>query len=286
MTSQIKNKVLCDSTGSMVAESGSGMSSMSLSSIDWKPRMLDPSNPRPPVKLASSSSPRGRLKCCHVPGRSMNLTSTTSTPSALARSITSRGLVFLPAFVSIAMNTLLNLPEPWKFDGPRRHRRNRRAGAITWGSDESVALLYVCTARQEIFAAPLCRAFCTSRAPTLCREDTFRAVHGHRQASVGVRQVAALRLLDKTSTKFTEGRSSAYVSRRTSSCTRLAQLGRYGLAAHRGHAGRNPERSGPGDPVRRADEAQMVAQLRPHGPLRIRDDTIGLDALELQHELR
>src|SRR6266851_2637438 len=71
MTSQIKNKVLCDSTGSMVAESGSGMSSMSLSSIDW--------------------------------------TSTTSTPSALARSITSRGLVFLPAFVSTAINTLQNL---------------------------------------------------------------------------------------------------------------------------------------------------------------------------------
>ncbi len=90
----------------MVAESGSGMSSMSLSSIAWNPRMLDPSNPRPSVKLSTSSSPTGRLKCCHVPGRSMNRTSTTSTPSAFARSITSRGLVLLPDFVCIAMNTL------------------------------------------------------------------------------------------------------------------------------------------------------------------------------------
>src|SRR6185312_6488612 len=45
-------------------------------------------------------------KCCHVPGRSTNRTSTTSTPSAFARSSTSRGEVLLPAFVSIAMYTL------------------------------------------------------------------------------------------------------------------------------------------------------------------------------------
>src|ERR1700674_5374268 len=71
--------------------------------------MLDPSNPRPSVKLSTSNSPSGRLKCCHVPGRSMKRTSTTSTPSAFARSITSRGLVLLPDFVSIAIYTLLNL---------------------------------------------------------------------------------------------------------------------------------------------------------------------------------
>src|SRR5712692_2515019 len=152
MTSQIKNKVLCDSTGSMVAESGSGMRSMSLSSIDWKPRMLDPSNPRPPVKLSSSSSPSGRLKCCHVPGRSMNRTSTTSTPSAFARSITSRGLVLLPTFVSIAMYTLLSVGN-LGFDGSHRHRRNDKGGAITWWSDESGALLYVWIARHEVFAS-------------------------------------------------------------------------------------------------------------------------------------
>src|SRR5450759_3275878 len=70
--------------------------------------MLEPSNPRPSRKLSSSSWPSGRLKCCQVPGRSMKRTSTTSTPSALARSITSRGLVLLPNFVSIAIYTLLN----------------------------------------------------------------------------------------------------------------------------------------------------------------------------------
>src|SRR5437899_10473448 len=82
------------------------MSSMSLSSIDWKPRMLEPSNPSPSLKLSISSSPRGRLKCCHVPGRSTKRTSTTSTPSACARSSPSRGLVLPAAFVSTAMNTL------------------------------------------------------------------------------------------------------------------------------------------------------------------------------------
>src|SRR5450759_5863105 len=108
MTSQIRKSVLCERHGSMVAESGSGMRSMSLSSIAWKPRMLEPSNPRPSLKLSTSSSPSGKLKCCHVPGRSMKRTSTTSTPSAFARSITSRGLVLLPDFVSIAIYTLLN----------------------------------------------------------------------------------------------------------------------------------------------------------------------------------
>src|SRR3989440_5181467 len=105
-TSQIRKSVLCERTGSIVAESGSGMRSMSLSSIDWNPRMLEPSNPSPSLKLSTSSSPNGRLKCCHVPGRSTNRTSTTSTPSAFARSSTSRGLVLPADFVSTAMNTL------------------------------------------------------------------------------------------------------------------------------------------------------------------------------------
>src|SRR5437879_2754015 len=82
------------------------MRSMSLSSIDWNPRMLEPSNPSPSLKLSTSNSPNGRLKCCHVPGRSTKRTSTTSTPSAFARSSTSRGLVLPADFVSTAMNTL------------------------------------------------------------------------------------------------------------------------------------------------------------------------------------
>ncbi len=105
-TSQIRKSVLWDRTGSIVAESGSGIRSMSLSLIVWKPRMLEPSNPRPSLKLSTSSSPSGRLKCCQVPGRSMKRTSTTSTPSAFARSKTSRGLVLLTDFVSTAIYTL------------------------------------------------------------------------------------------------------------------------------------------------------------------------------------
>src|SRR5947207_1600994 len=114
-TSQIRKSVLYERTGSIVAESGSGMSSMSLSSIAWKPRMLEPSNPSPSLKLSTSSSPSGRLKCCQVPGRSMNRTSTTSTPSALARSNTSRGLVLLTDFVCTDIDTLHEKPG---FDGP------------------------------------------------------------------------------------------------------------------------------------------------------------------------
>src|SRR3989442_3210486 len=99
------------------------MSSMSLSSMDWNPGMLAPSNPSPSAKLPSSSSPSGRLKCCQVPGRSTKRTSTTSTPSALARSSTSRGLVLLPDLVTIAMNT-----PSWilgfGFDGPHDDGRN------------------------------------------------------------------------------------------------------------------------------------------------------------------
>src|SRR5690242_15464904 len=111
----------------MVAESGSGMRSMSLSSIDWNPRMLEPSKPSPSVKLSTSSSPSGRLKCCHVPGRSTKRTSTTSTPSAFARSRTSRGLVLLTAFFSTtAIDTL---PEHMLISrAPRTHRNGGLRG--------------------------------------------------------------------------------------------------------------------------------------------------------------
>src|SRR3979411_1010633 len=174
MTSQIRNSVLCDRTGSIVAESGSGISSMSLSSIAWNPRMLEPSNPRPSVKLSTSSSPIGRLKCCHVPGRSMNRTSTTSTPSALARSITSRGLVFVPAFVLMAMNTL---HEPSTSAGPDGLLTNRRDGQ---GADHGATLtnptaVFMCDAHDKRYPqAPRPRALHT-RHPLRVRPDhTFR----------------------------------------------------------------------------------------------------------------
>src|ERR671923_1609294 len=87
--------------------------------------MLEPSKPNPSLKLSTSSSPSGRLKCCHVPGRSTKRTSTTSTPSALARSSTSRGLVLLTDLVSTAMNTLHEF-QRFERAGPRVQRRNAR----------------------------------------------------------------------------------------------------------------------------------------------------------------
>src|SRR5579884_1630052 len=80
--------------GSTSAVSGSGKSSMSLSWIFWKPRMLDPSKPMPSLKRSSVISPTGMLKCCQVPGRSVNRRSTIFTPCSLARAITSLGEVF------------------------------------------------------------------------------------------------------------------------------------------------------------------------------------------------
>ena len=50
--------------GSTNAVVGSGISSMSLSWICWKPRMLEPSKPMPSMNMSSSSSLTGIEKCC------------------------------------------------------------------------------------------------------------------------------------------------------------------------------------------------------------------------------
>src|SRR5436190_4589435 len=87
--------------GSTNALPGSGNSSMSLSLIAWKPRIDEPSNPRPSVNVSSSSSLSGIEKCCQVPGRSVNRTSTTCTPASLARRITSAGVGPVDAFPAV-----------------------------------------------------------------------------------------------------------------------------------------------------------------------------------------
>src|SRR5579875_2447956 len=58
--------------GSRKADAGSGMTSMSLSWISWKPRIEEPSKPTPSSKLSASSAEGGTEKCCHSPGRSVN----------------------------------------------------------------------------------------------------------------------------------------------------------------------------------------------------------------------
>ena len=51
---------------------------MSDSWICWNPRIEEPSNIRPSVNTFSSNVSTGTVKCCIVPGRSQNLTSTNS----------------------------------------------------------------------------------------------------------------------------------------------------------------------------------------------------------------
>src|SRR5437762_8978070 len=89
--SQVSESVGTDKQGSTKALAGSARSSMSLSLIAWKPRIDEPSNPRPSVKVSSSSCFSGIEKCCQVPGRSVKRTSTTCTPASFARRMTSAG---------------------------------------------------------------------------------------------------------------------------------------------------------------------------------------------------
>src|SRR6266480_3286749 len=77
---------------------GSGMTSMSEALITFQPRMLEPSKPRPSVKMSSLYSVRVVVKCCQVPGRSVNLKSTSFTSRSLIILETSDGV-----FLSLAM---------------------------------------------------------------------------------------------------------------------------------------------------------------------------------------
>src|SRR6266568_4564510 len=74
---------------------GSGITSMSDALITFQPRMLDPSKPRPSVKMSSLYSLSVVVKCCHVPGRSVNLKSINLTLLSLIILLTSDGVVSL-----------------------------------------------------------------------------------------------------------------------------------------------------------------------------------------------
>src|SRR6266542_4535729 len=81
---QVSERVDSAMNGSMKAVAGSGMASMSEASIDFQPRMEEPSKPRPSLKESSFNSPKGRVKCCQVPKVSTNFTSTILAPAFLA----------------------------------------------------------------------------------------------------------------------------------------------------------------------------------------------------------
>src|SRR5574337_1159343 len=84
MTLQIKTTVGTAAKGSIIAVAGSGIRSISDSWICWKPRMEEPSNPIPSVNRSSVNSRLDMEKCCHRPGRSMNLKSTIFAPCSFA----------------------------------------------------------------------------------------------------------------------------------------------------------------------------------------------------------
>src|SRR5579859_119501 len=79
--------------GSMIAVAGSKISNMSLDSMDFHPRMDEPSKPRPASKTSSSNSEIGAQKCCQVPRKSQNLTSTSCTFLLLHNARTSLGVI-------------------------------------------------------------------------------------------------------------------------------------------------------------------------------------------------
>src|SRR5437773_11757188 len=66
---------------------------MSDSSMVWKPRIDEPSNPRPSSKMSSLSSDIGIEKCCQRPGRSMKRRSMILAPFSLASLRTSLGVM-------------------------------------------------------------------------------------------------------------------------------------------------------------------------------------------------
>src|ERR1700722_4927890 len=92
---QVSDKVGTAQKGSMKAVAGSGMASMSEASMDFQPRMEEPSKPKPSEKTSSVNSENGTLKCCQVPKVSTNLTSTIFAPCLRAISITLLGLLIL-----------------------------------------------------------------------------------------------------------------------------------------------------------------------------------------------
>src|ERR1044072_1046442 len=85
---------------SIQAVLGSGMTSMSEALITFQPRMLEPSKPRPSVKMSSLYSVSVVVKCCQEPGRSVNLKST---------SLTSRSLIILLTSDGVLLGILLGL---------------------------------------------------------------------------------------------------------------------------------------------------------------------------------
>src|SRR5205809_2076268 len=92
---QIKLSVGSALKMSIQAVVGSGMTSMSEALMTLQPRMLEPSKPRPSVKISSSYSVRVVVKCCQVPSKSVNLKSISFTLLSLIILLTSDAVLSL-----------------------------------------------------------------------------------------------------------------------------------------------------------------------------------------------
>src|SRR6266852_2192768 len=100
---QVSERVGTAQNGSMKAVLGSGMASMSEASIDFQPRMEEPSKPKPSAKDSSLSSAMGQQKCCQVPKVSTNLISTILAPCFLASSKTLFGVFIFRRFCCLLL---------------------------------------------------------------------------------------------------------------------------------------------------------------------------------------
>src|SRR5436190_4286793 len=85
---------------------GSGITSMSLALMARQPRMLEPSKPRPSVKISSLYSVSVVVKCCQEPGRSVNLKSTSFTSWSLIILVTSEAVLSLAIGVGYRVKKL------------------------------------------------------------------------------------------------------------------------------------------------------------------------------------
>ena len=96
---QTIDSVGSDVKGSRAAVSGCGTTSMSLSLIACQPRTLEPSKPRPSSKTSSVSLSTGMVKCCQIPGKSMNRKSTALTFRSRHSAKTSLGDTMIRSFL-------------------------------------------------------------------------------------------------------------------------------------------------------------------------------------------
>src|SRR6266571_4902055 len=173
--SHVSDRVGTCRQGATKALAGSGSSSMSLSVIAGKPRIEEPSKPSPTEKTLSVSSFNGIEKCCQVPGRSVNFTSTTCTPASLARRITSAADGAAAAFapvVTVGSNVAV-IRSVSSLGGGRRSE-NEEPGA--WARGAGLWTQLTVGIRQGMGHTARCQGFRARTAGKLAQGATDTAI--------------------------------------------------------------------------------------------------------------